>query len=210
MSSPSHQSSYRLLVFDYPTVRPSNRPTVRLYSFCLLASACLCQAEPISANSPFLPVPGQSKAADKAGPLQLSGITIIASKTYVCLTETSTKKSRWLAVGAKVDAIEVLSCNPEKNEAVVRVNGESLTLSLRNIEGSKAVQPVAANNSPAAAPPQEKADDIAAKIKPLVTREEKEREARMLVSDLLDISMRQRKAYEEARKKADVEAAKKK
>jgi len=34
-------------------------------------------------------------------------------------------------------------------------------------------------------------------VAPLVTREEKEREARMLVSDLLDISMRQRKAYEE-------------
>ncbi len=182
---------------------------------CLLTTITLCQAAPVSEESPFLPAPTKGAVVGNAGPLQLSCITIISAKTYVCLTETSTKKSRWLAVGAKVDAIEVVSCSPEKNEAVVRVNGESQTLTLRKADLSKASYSISSSNAPgsvsgAPAQPAEKADDIAAKLTPLVTREEKEREARMLVSDLLDISMRQRKAYEEARKKADEEAAKKK
>jgi len=44
---------------------------------------------------------------------------------------------------------------------------------------------------------------------PLTTREEQEREARMLVSDLMEIGMRQRKAYEDAQRAAKAEAASK-
>jgi hypothetical protein len=45
-------------------------------------------------------------------------------------------------------------------------------------------------------------------LPPPSTPAEAEREARMLVSDLLEIGMQQRKAYEEAQRKAALEATK--
>ena len=182
----------------------------RIFSIVLASSALACAAETgLTSESPFRPVGGSATAATPvaASALQLAGITSLGSKTYVLLIDsassTDAKKGhgRWIAVGSKVDDIEVISCDIGKNEAVVRVGPEILTLTLRKPSGQKDGQ---ASAIPLLGPTGSPLPQVA----PLVTREEKEREARMLVSDLLDIGMSQRKAYEEAQRKAAEEAAK--
>jgi hypothetical protein len=165
-------------------------------------------------ESPFLPAATSAAAPAESATLQLAGISVIEPKIYVLLVDTvnaGKSRSRWIAVGAKVDDLEVLSCDMDKDEAVVRVGSDLKTLALRKPASAKsgALPAAFAGQSPPM-PLVGPAGGALPQVAPLVTREEKEREARMLVSDLLDISMRQRKAYEEAqRAAAAAEAAKK-
>jgi len=192
----------------------------------------------IPTDSPFLPdrSPGAPGTAPE-GEVQLSGMTSIGGKPMVCLTDVSKKRSRWVAVGAKEDAYEVLSADFNTNEAIVKVNGDRRVLPLRKAStGKLAVQPpstqprpgqppgpppgqitgpVQAVVAPGQPPPQQvplsnevgPAGGKLPAVAPVSTKEEQEREARMLVSDLMEIGMRQRKAYEEARKKAEADNA---
>ena len=157
-------------------------------------------------ESPFLPTGGVTAAAADSATLQLAGISVIEPKTYVLLVDTANagkSRSRWIAVGSKADDLEVLSCDVDKSEAVVRTGSDVKTLILRKPAGIKGG--TVSSSMPLVGP----AGGIMPQVAPLVTREEKEREARMLVSDLLEIGMRQRKAYEEAQRKAAEDAAKK-
>ena len=166
----------------------------------------------LTRDSPFLPAGAPAVAPAESATLQLAGISVIEPKIYVLLVDTTNagkSHSHWIAVGTKVDDLEVLSCDVDKNEAVVRVGSETKTLALRKPAGSKGG---AMPGLPGQSPPMPvvgPAGGIMPQVAPLVTREEKEREARMLVSDLLEIGMRQRKAYEEAQRKAAADAAKK-
>jgi hypothetical protein len=164
-------------------------------------------------ESPFLPAGATGAAPADSATLQLAGISVIEPTIYVLLVDTTNaakSHSRWLAVGTKADDLEVLSCDVDKDEAVVRVGSELKTLTLRRPAGAKGGAMPAAFAGQSAPPPLVGAAGGALpQVAPLVTREEKEREARMLVSDLLEIGMRQRKAYEEAKRKADEDAAKK-
>jgi hypothetical protein len=168
----------------------------------------------LTQESPFLPAATTAAAPAESATLQLAGISVIEPKIYVLLVDTvnaGKSRSRWIAIGAKVDDLEVLSCDVDKGEAVVRIGSDLKTLALRKPAGTKsgALPAAFAGQSPPM-PLVGPAGGALPQVAPLVTREEKEREARMLVSDLLDISMRQRKAYEEAqRAAAAAEAAKK-
>jgi len=166
----------------------------------------------LTRESPFLPAGAAAAAPAESAALQLAGISVIDPKIYVLLVDTTNaakSRSRWLAVGTKADDLEVLNCDVDKNEVVVRVGAELRTLTLRKPAGTKGA---AAPGLPGQSPPMPlvgPAGGALPQVAPLLTNQEKEREARMLVSDLLDISMRQRKAYEEAKRKADEDAAKK-
>ena len=201
-------------------------------------AACLALAWPqqvraqeLNLTSPFLANTETAGPAAAQGDLQLSGITTIGGETSVCLVDSTQKKSFWVAVGSSERGIEVLSCSPSENRAVVRVRGETRTLVLRSPSKTSGKQapgtaaalapqprpavpqlppPVLAGPPP---PVQPAAGTIPATdigpaggqlppVIPLTTREEQEREARMLVSDLMEIGMRQRKAYEEAQRAA--------
>ena len=131
-------------------------------------------------------------------------------------------------MGSESEGIEVLSCDYDNNRATVKIHGETRVLYLRKAVTSKGTfspgtgkaATVAQNRpqvdgpggpppdggEPGGPPDMPPGPVDASKIKAPVTREEKETEARMLVSDMLDISMRQRKAYEAAKKKAAEEA----
>ena len=164
-------------------------------------------------ESPFLPAGATGAAPADSATLQLAGISVIEPTIYVLLVDTTNaakSHSRWLAVGTKADDLEVLSCDLDKNEAVVRVGSDLRTLALRKPAGSNTgtVPAAYAAQSPPL-PLVGPAGGALPQVAPLVTREEKEREARMLVSDLLEIGMRQRKAYEEAQRQAAADAAKK-
>lgn len=191
-------------------------------------------AQGLSSDSPFLAAP---TADAQAGPqdLQLTGLTCIGDVSSVCLVESG-KKGKWIAVGSSEGGIEVISCNLEANTATVRQAGNTRILKLRQpmkAAAAKGAAPGGPNAQPqpplpqgiAQAPanrpipqplPGDPPPDIGPAggqlppIVPVTTREDQEREARMLVSDLMEIGMRQRKAYEEAQKKAkaDQQAAK--
>ncbi len=189
----------------------SFRP-IRLILFALATELLLRAADTGSMReSPFLPSGSTAAAPVESATLQLAGISVIEPQIYVLLVDTTNaakSRSRWIAVGSKDDDLEVLSCDVDQDVAVVRVGLEVKTLTLRKSAGAKSGPlPV----FPAPTPPSPLVGPVGGalpQVAPLVTREEKEREARMLVSDLLEIGMRQRKAYEEAQRKAAEDAAK--
>ncbi|QYM79892.1 hypothetical protein K0B96_04550 [Horticoccus luteus] len=146
-------------------------------------------------DSPFLPPAGATLIAPPPETLQLSGVIASGESVLVNLTDSQTKRSLWIPVGKTVDDIEVLSCDLKTDTVVVRAKGQVKTLKLRTatIVTAPASAPLAPSviaSGPDGAPA------------PLLTQAEQEREARMLVSDLLEIGLQQRKAYEEAQRKA--------
>ena len=159
----------------------------------------------ISEASPFAPVQEAGVVKETKGEYELSGVTKIGDKTMGCIEEVSKKKSRWISVGGKADGIELVSCDLAKGEAVVNAGGRQLVLLLRKSSTIKSPSVVSLPLSNETGPAGGKLPALV----PLTTKEEQEREARMLVSDLLEIGMRQRKAYEEAQRKAGEDASKK-
>jgi hypothetical protein len=154
-------------------------------------------------DSPF-------SAADKpaaevaGGSLRLSGISVIGGKTYVSIYDGREKMSRWIAVGGVLGDIEVVSCDTEKDRSVVRVAGELKVLDLQKpavVAGAAPALDVTAAAAAFGAQPAESAGVVPASVISPAQAEE-EREARMLVTDLLEISIQQRKAYEDAQKTA--------
>ena len=190
----------------------SLRPT-RLVLIAFATGLLMPAAEiELTRESPFLPAGAPAVAPAESATLQLAGISVIEPKIYVLLVDTTNagkSRSRWLAVGTKADDLEVLSCDVDKNEAVVRLGSDLKTLTLRKPAGVQSGPVPGLPSPPLSLPLAGPAGGAMPQVAPLVTREEKEREARMLVSDLLEIGMRQRKAYEEAQRKAAADAAKK-
>jgi hypothetical protein len=149
---------------------------------------------------------------------------------YIFVDKTN-KKNHWIAKGDTKEGITVLNYDDQRQEAVVKINGTQKTLALRKATGpanapgvvtnvqtglasppplplpagaatqvswSAPATPAPAPAAPAATPPAPKPEtpntpEAVAKA---------ETEARMLVSDLLEIGMAQRKAYEEQQRKA--------
>lgn len=165
------------------------------------------QAQTSPAESPFLPVnPAVSAShAQSNEPYQLSAIGVVGAQTFVSIYETAEKRSRWIAVGASLGDLHVVSCDIEAEQAVVTVAGQTKTLTLPK----PAVTTAATSPTPAATAPANSgdnpADGTAAATATAGSEEDQAREARMLVTDLLEIGMQQRKAYEEAQRKAAAE-----
>ena len=136
--------------------------------------------------------------------------------TQICLYDTAKHRSRWLSVGKLDEGIQVISYDSAHDQAVVKFDGQPHTISLRKVKtagpGVAAFAPV--NFGPPAGTRQDGAEGAPPVVDPSTIGKtpevvKQEREARMLVSDLLEISIAQRKAYEEAKAKADAAAAKK-
>lgn len=168
-----------------------------LFRISLLACAAALLGRPLAAgtllkDSPFLPPAGGSLVAPPPETMQLSGVIAAGQSTLVNITDSQTKRSLWIPVGKTVDDIEVLSCDLKTDTVVVRTKGEVKTLKLRT--------PTIVT-APTGAPPMIAAGPGGGPA-PILTQAEQEREARMLVSDLLEIGLQQRKAYEEAQRKA--------
>ncbi len=182
------------------------KPTVIVFAWALLPGALLAQA-----RSPFLPPSGAAGGAAAGGPPQayeLAGASTSSEGTQICLYDTVHHRSHWFAVGKADSGIEVQSYDRTNDQAVVRFDGQVHVISLRKVKmlaGQVATfepfTPSAGSrqNGAEAGPPV--VDPSTIGKAPEVVKQE--REARMLVSDLLEISIAQRKAYEEARAKAE-------
>jgi len=220
-------------------------PRRRLFfTFALLVSANAGSIGELSAaetsgapkNSPFMPAStGGAAVVSAAETIEFAGISSVGKRTDLIFHDKTAKKSRWVGVGETVEGISVVSFDPRRDEAVVKINGVQKTLALRkssrNASGQApapvavlppaagfaaptplplpGAEPLAGTNSapgqmtaaPApAAPPVAPAVPAGPVTPALVAKQESE--ARMLVSDLLEIGMAQRKAYEEAHRRA--------
>jgi hypothetical protein len=185
--------------------------------------AALGIAAPLSAetalvsNSPFSP----TGTADVAGAAasneayELAGTSIQGSSVSVCIYEKLAKRSQWIPVGGDMDGVHVVSYNAASDKVVVTVSGARKELSMRKMVvdsagPASAARPVPMNPVRAA---QQDAGSYApvASSAPAPTPTtpaapgaavQDQKEARMLVSDLLEIGVQQRKAFQEAKQKA--------
>lgn len=184
-------------------------PSAALALIAIVVAVSRARAEALPEKSPFLPPPGAAQAQPtSATEFELVGMTIVGRDRMVSILRLADQRSTWVPVGRTVGEITVVRYDSDRDEALVRVGGRELTLRMR-----KATVTGGTNDIPAAAgtaartSSAEVAPTLTVPSKPLTPTEEKEMEARMLVSDLLEIGQQQRKAYEEAQRQAAAKAA---
>ena len=173
-----------------------------------------------------------SPAAAANQTIEFAGVSTVGSRTDLIFHDKGAKKSRWVGVGETVEGISVVSYDSRREEAVVKFNGEQKTLALRKggrtvhapatapvatlpgaagfavptlLPGAEPFQTMQAPLSGSMNAAQAQAAPPVAPPSGPATPEQiakQESDARMLVSDLLEIGMAQRKAYEEAHRRA--------
>ena len=183
-------------------------------SLCLPALAALggvgamLGESTLVSDSPFAPAgavtaPGNAPAEA----YELAGSTVQGSDVTVCIFERQKKHSQWIPVGGDVDGIHVISYDLARDTAVVTISGARKELSMRKSVVAS-TNPSPAGRLPQAVGAQASADrggyapiaSAPAPAAPAAVQDQKE--ARMLVSDLLEIGVEQRKAYQDAKQKA--------
>lgn len=131
---------------------------------------------------------------------EFSGVSTVGKKTMVNLYDKTQKRSFWVEAGTTSAGVTVVSYDMQKDQITLRSDGREKVLPLRPpsavVNGTVTV-PAAPVATPAPAP----TPAIAAAPAAPLSQARQEEEARMLVSDLLEIGMAQRKAYEEAQKR---------
>jgi hypothetical protein len=181
-------------------------------------------------NSPFMPPAGSGQAAAAATGenIEFAGVSAVGKRTDLVFYDKAAKKSRWIGIGETKDGIELLRYDSRREQAVIRHNGVEKILNLRKgsaVSGGAPTSPGMPGTAPLPSPAM-----VAPPANPLVFstptppattpdkntpagakppppplpegQQKQEMEARMLVSDLLEIGMAQRRAYEEAQRKA--------
>jgi hypothetical protein len=172
----------------------------------LLLAPLLPAAEVPVAASPFVPPAGAAApAVPEAKAARWELIAIMGTKEIpaVRIRDTANDTAAWLGLGETFSGVRVVSADLAASTATVQAGAERIVLPLR----VTAVAPGTGTPAPAAAtagtpPPLPSTGDAAADAKR--AQEIAEREARMLVSDLLEISVVQRAEYE--RKQAEAQA----
>ena len=158
-------------------------------------------------NSPFMP--SGSAASAGAGPaeaFELAGSSVQGSNVSVCIFERQAKHSQWIPVGGIADGIHVIGFDALHDKVVVGIGGTIKELSMRKAT----VASMGATPVPRAAPPMgdpvpapaQVSSSAPAPAGPVASPAQQQREARMLVSDLLEIGVQQRRAYQDAKQKA--------
>ncbi len=158
-----------------------------------LAAACALGEAPARKQSPFLP-PESAAAPATAAPssYEFTGVIVAGNNVMVNIADVTAKRSVWVGIGKSEDGINALSYDAKAESVVVRIADQNRTLLLKKPAVAAISGPAVATVAIAPTVP----------LPPPSTPAEAEREARMLVSDLLEIGIQQRKAYEEAQRKA--------
>ncbi len=164
--------------------------------FLALACAWLVPAYAEGTPSPFLPggTTDVVHASDDTD-CELVGVISSSKQTLVGINEKTVHRSLWIAVGKTIDGVEVVSCDSKQDRAVIRIGGQLRTITMHAVPTTTTPASqvkIATVNAPINAPVAQPAV--------MTEQEQKENEARMLVSDLMEIGMQQRKAYEDAQR----------
>jgi hypothetical protein len=182
-----------------------------------------------SKASPFMPPAAAAQVAaagDSGETLEFAGISSVGSRTDFIIHDRSTKKSFWIGMGESKNGISLVSHDPKRDLLTLTFNGTQKQLPLRKgVAGpgrgsaAPAVAIQTANQSPletsiqqpppppALPTPTPDPQPTVVENKPAPTTPaqeaiiKQETEARNLVSDLLEIGMAQRRAYEEAQRR---------
>jgi len=196
----------------------------RLPACLLLLAGAVPAGEPapsgLPRQSPFAP-PGATAPESGAVPaenLEFAGVSSVGRRTDLILHDREAKRTHWIGVGESKAGIQVVAYDSRREQAILKVNGADKVLPLR--KGSKpSGAPVAApapTTAPDAPPPgvvfaqpfpglaqPHAIGDTPTNLQPVppAPPQRQEAEARMLVSDLLEIGMAQRRAYEEAQRR---------
>ncbi|HVU24477.1 MAG TPA: hypothetical protein VHE13_10160 [Opitutus sp.] len=173
----------------------------------LAGHAATLRAQPLPADSPFGAAAAAPDAKAPSSGFTLLGMSVVGQTTLLGISRDSDRHSFWIPLGGTTSEITAVSYDAKAEQAVIRVAGQPLRLSMRH----GAVVP-AAPESPvpppvAPAPAVSAATAPAEPAPPMTAQEEKEMEARMLVTDLLEIGQQQRKAYAAAQAAAARQAA---
>jgi hypothetical protein len=175
-----------------------------LAAFGLIASGF---GQTLVGNSPFASRGGGGSAAGPAEAYELAGSATEGSQVTVCVYERQKRRSEWIRVGEASDGIRVVSYDPASDSAVVSVDGAIKDLVMRQA-------PVAALAPSADPRVAASGGGFVASLVPAYSGPanpesvaQDQREARMLVSDLLEIGVQQRKAYQEAKQKAAAQSS---
>lgn len=170
--------------------------TLASFSLAVLATpAFAADSQPAGTEAPAATV-------TSVDDLEFAGVMGVGGKTMVSLIDKQSKKSFWVETGTTSAGVTVVKYDAAKDEVTVRVNGTEKVLPLRagtgvvNGPSAQAGQPAQSGATAPATAPQT--------LTPIsqLSPARQEEEARMLVSDLLEIGMAQRKAYEEAQRRA--------
>ncbi|MDP3073377.1 MAG: hypothetical protein Q8N18_24005 [Opitutaceae bacterium] len=165
--------------------------------------------------SPFSPVGTPATAAAAASEtIEFAAVSTIGKRTDLVFKNKTTNKTSWIAKGETKDGISLVNYDKDREQAVVKFNGAEKVLSLRKAAsasaGPRPVAPIPTGfnvpaTQPAVAPVSVATiEHSAGPTTPAIPQtdvQKQETEARMLVSDLLEIGMAQRRAYEEAQRK---------
>ena len=179
-----------------------------------LVGASLGFGQTLAVHSPFM-IGGSAGAAASAPAeaYELAGSSVQGADISVCIYERGAKRSQWISVGDTVDGVHVVSFNPQEDRAVVTISGATKELSLRKAAPASATQslayalrgPPSGSSQVASIMPLAPTGAAAPSTPESAAREQKE--ARMLVSDLLEIGVQQRKAYQDAKQKSAADAS---
>ncbi|MFZ9745579.1 MAG: hypothetical protein ACO3G4_03000 [Opitutaceae bacterium] len=198
---------------------------VRLSAACLLVLAGAGRAgEPapsgLPRQSPFAPpgAPATEAGTAPAENLEFAGVSSVGRRTDLILHDREAKRTHWIGVGETKAGIQVVAYDSRREQAILKVNGADKVLPLR--KGSKPTGAPTGAPAPATAPEAPPPGVVFAQPFPGLAQphaigdtptnlqpvpptppQRQEAEARMLVSDLLEIGMAQRRAYEEAQRR---------
>jgi hypothetical protein len=185
------------------------------FAVLLIGAATCGRAQPSDAgDSPFLPPasPAANGPQSQASPYELTGSLTTSRGIEVCIFDSQAKRSHWIPVGSAYGDIQAVSYDAAGDRAVIRVHGSPMSLSMRKavVAGMPSQMPGLPSPMPtvfgSAGPPfPRNPPPVVQPPSPEIAKQE--REARMLVSDLMDIGMQQRKAHEEAVKAEQAQQA---
>ena len=182
------------------------------------SSFAFAGVESLLERSPFVPPNATQQADANANALsifELTGILSVGGKPQFSVRDTSTGRGFWLGLGETQDGLTVRSYDEASSSVVLEGHGASRKVVIREARVATAPPPppvmdvlphaaqlpVANPQVATGAPPQATPATTANPKKQTNakgrTNEEAERDARLLVSDLMEISIQERKRYEE-------------
>lgn len=196
-------------------------PAVRIVgltvALVLGAVPAVAQEEDVTIfNRPGPSAPGgQQDGNQDLNAIQLSGISTLGGQSMFNFVDTRTNRSFWVPLKGTVNGFTVLSYEPGSDTVVVDRGGMQRSVRLRQAKIVSMAAPVTQAPAPVVEPPMRPPSGMPATVvrtpdggeiaNPKTPQEiaQAETEARMMVSDLLEISMQERarqKALREQRR----------
>jgi len=190
-----------------------------LVSFAAVTLLGPARAESTSlqTNSPFAAAgsgPTASTESQALATIEFTGVFVLGNKPSFSLRDTATNRSFWIDLGQTVEGVTATAYDAESHSVTITGRGGVRTLGLKEARIVNAPVPpaVATSSAPASAavpatpavPPRQLT--IAEQLPPNLTPQQRQQrtqeiEARMMVSDLLEIGQQERARYQEEQRR---------